>query len=243
MSTSSGNAESERTKPTPIDSVAGAILRIPNRDLQDWLLVFFFPAENYGRVTHLPSLAKAAKTLALAGLAGGFGTGACVLLAFVFATFLAGNQSSWLIGRLEGGAVGIAAALSIAIISVLVYPIIMVVTGFAASTAYFVLAKIMGGKGTFGEQTMSLAYFQAGAAIVMLPLMLLTAMPCPGILSIVAALAAGLYGACSLYLIIRVSHDLSRASAAAVTLAPPIVILLFLAIIYAFVTVIQAIAH
>jgi hypothetical protein len=151
-----------------------------------------------------------------------------------------------LISSVVGFIVNVASSLTATIISprfssldiamaavVMVAGIILTPIGvFISSGIYFVIAKILGGKGGYMAQTLGIVLVSGGIVLLAAPLNLLSAIPCLGFAFALAGAAVALYGLYSQWKMIKKVHEMSGLRAAAVILIP-IIIVVVIAIIAA----------
>lgn len=197
-------ATAKKSSLEPVENFAqGIVSAIPIRQFKDWISAYFHPAETLAAQTSKSASASAVH-FALIGLVG-------ALLGLV------------------GLAIGMAlvpskamTALFAAPFIVIGYPILVIIAGFIGSAVYWIFAKILGGRGSFSEQTCGLALVMGGAFLLALPFQLLGIIPLLGILFSLVAAVIGLYGFYSEYRVIKAVHSLSSLRAAAVVLLLPL---------------------
>ncbi len=193
----------------PIEAIVMPILKkIPLKQAQVWAAAYFRPMATYELHKKEAEISRVAVHFALAG--------AMLWLAAFIASLLSLNPLGALI-LLPG---------------VIIYPIVLVISGFISSIAYFILAKILGGKGGFMQQTLAMALILGGYAVLAFPFSALSGIPIVGGILALAALLIGLYNLYNGYLVIKGVHQLSTLKAAAVVLIP-LVILAVLAFVFA----------
>jgi hypothetical protein len=80
---------------------------------------------------------------------------------------------------------------------------------FLVSLIYLAVAKALGGKGGYKNQSLGIALVSGGMVLLAAPLQVLGAIPCLGIIFLLVAFAFGLYGLYSHYKMIKAVHGLS----------------------------------
>ncbi|MEM4634043.1 MAG: hypothetical protein QW275_02715 [Candidatus Anstonellaceae archaeon] len=127
-------------------------------------------------------------------------------------------------------AIGISFELAIitAIIALLLYPVLFIIMGLLMSAIFFAVAKILGGKGAFSDQTYIFSLIEGAIVLFNLPLMLLMQIPVIGWIFYLPSIAINLYGIYSIYRLMKEVHELSTLKSIIVVIVP--FILLFLAI-------------
>ncbi len=174
-----------------------------------WVTAYFHPYQAYGKEKKNSELGKAVSTFALIGLVEAVATIIMMALVLAFALPI----------------VGIPFTIVGAIIMLIAYPITSVIGGFVVSCLYFVLAKVLGGKGSFMEQTYCMALVSGGVVLMMAPFNILQAIPIIGGIFGLAGLVVALYGIISQYRMIRAVHSLSQLRAIVVLVVPAILII------------------
>ena len=174
--------------------------------VKTWMAAYFHPVETF-------QSQKAA---------GGFGAVVVNLLLIGVLAWLA-TMLSFAVGlnftQIAALAIGIA-----------VYPVIMVIANLIGSAVMFVIAKVLGGKGGYMEQTFALTLVFGGYTAFAFPFTVLSGLPFVGAIFGLAAMLIALYSIYNEYLVLKAVHQLSGGKAALVILIPIII-----AVIIAFV--------
>ena len=174
-----------------------------------WITTYFHPYQAYGAEKKNADMGNSTVTLALVGLVHAVVAIIVMALVLAFAMPLA----------------GVPITVAGAIFLLIAYPIGSVIAGFICSLVYYIVAKLMGGKGSFWEQTYGMALVSGGIALMMAPFSVLQVLPLVGWLFGLAGFAVALYGIISQYRMIRAVHSLSQLRAIVVLLVPAILIM------------------
>ena len=218
------------------NAVLGAVSVFRSQRLKAWVSAYFRPAETCGA----GPLSGAAVTLMFAGLINAVVNGLVNLIVLV-AFFgllgggiggLAAGANGGMMGGAVGGAIGLVAAVVAFIIGVILTPIIVIIAGFIVSAIYFVIARVLGGKGSFTLQTHGFALVFAGTMLLALPFNVLGLLPWVGGIFAIAAMLVNLYSIYSYYRLFRAVHQLSSMRAAVVTLLPVLVLAALLVLVF-----------
>ena len=185
---------------------------MPCKALKTWVSALFRPAGIFDSEKKNAKGKEIATTLASIGLVSGVVWGIVAIIKAAFGL---------------GAATGLASALIVFAVALVIYPIAYIIGGFIDSGVFFILAKILGGKGNYMEQTLGIALICGGMMIVSAPFLVLAAIPVIGMLFSLASFAVMAYGLYSQYLLIKKVHQLSSMRAAAVIIIP---VLAFLAL-------------
>ena len=199
-------------------NVAGAF---QVEQFKTWLSAYFHPYQAYGKEKKNSGAGSAAGTFALIGLVQA--VVAIIVMALVLALTLP--------------VVGVPFTIVGAIMMLIAYPIASVIGGVLGSVVYFIMAKIVGGKGSFWEQTYCMALVNGGVVLMMLPFNVLQIIPLLGWIFSLLGLAVALYGIISHYRMIRAVHELSQLRAILVLIVPTIVIIAFIIFIVGVATI------
>ena len=100
------------------------------------------------------------------------------------------------------------------------------IAGVVGSIIYYVVAKLLGGKGSFTNQTLALTLVFGGLITVGFPLIALSNVLLVGWIFGLLYMLAGLYGLYNMYLVVKDVHSLSSGKAIVVVLVP--IVLTFL---------------
>ena len=214
-------------KPGQIESAAlGVAAAFPIPAFKTWISAYFRPA---AAIKSTPaSLGAAAKNLAIAGFLVGLVSGIAALVAMSIGGAVAGSAVRGGTGSLIGGGIGFAGGVIALVLMMVLAPIIYVIAGFAGSGVYFIIAKILGGKGSYTSQTHAFALVLAGATLLTLPFQLLGIIPFIGGIFSLATMVVGLFALYSYYRTIKEVHQLSSSRALAVVLLPVIIAVVLL---------------
>jgi hypothetical protein len=121
--------------------------------------------------------------------------------------------------------IGVPFTIAGAAVMLVMYPVMSVIGGYIISAIYFIVAKVLGGKGGFLEQTYCMALVSGGMVLMMVPFNVLQMLPIVGWIFGLLGLAVGLYGIISQYRMIRAVHSLSQLRAIVVLVVPMILIM------------------
>ncbi|MFA6327929.1 MAG: Yip1 family protein [Candidatus Micrarchaeia archaeon] len=176
-----------------------------------WLYAYFHPYQACGKEKKNAKLGSTAATFALAGLVQ------AAVLVIVIALMLAFSLRT-----------GISFTVTVAIVMLIAYPIACVIGGFAMSALYFIVAKLLGGKGSFTEQAYCMALVSGGVILMMAPFNVLQIIPMIGWIFSLLGLAVTLYGIVSQYRMISAVHSLSQLRAIVVLVVPLFIIMALL---------------
>jgi len=186
-----------------------------------WLSAYFHPYQAYGKENKNSGWGSAASTFALMGLVQA--VIAIIVMALVLAFALP--------------VVGLPFTIIGAIMMLIAYPILSVIGGFLLSALYFIVAKVLGGKGGFTVQTYCMALVSGGVMLMMLPFNILQIAPLIGWIFGLLGLVVALYGLISQYRMIRAVHSLSQLRAAVVLLVPIVLLVLLVLFVIGFATI------
>jgi len=180
-----------------------------------WLFAYFHPYQACADERKNAGLASAAATYALIGIAEA--VVAIIVMALVLAFALP--------------AIGVPFTIAGAVMLLIAYPALSVIGGFVISALYFALAKALGGKGGFYEQSYCMALVSGGVVLMMAPFNLLQLFPLIGWIFGLLGLAIALYGIISQYRMIRAVHGLSQLRAIVVLLVPALLLMALIFIV------------
>jgi len=187
-----------------------------------WITAYFHPYKAYGAEKGNANMGTSTVTLAMVGLVQAVVAIVVMALALSFA-----------LPALAGMPITVAGA----IFMLIAYPIGSVIFGFIASLVYYIVAMVLGGKGSFWEQTYGMALVSGGIALLMAPFSVLQVIPAVGWIFSLAGLAIAIYGIVSQYRMIRAVHSLSQLRAIVVLLVPAILIMAFVLFVVGFATI------
>lgn len=203
--------------------VVGIISKIPSPRLKAFGQAFFRPVDTFNELKAESSPRNYIINFALAGLVGWVGMliGMAFLLIMMesFANVLAASPMQML-----------GEAISTALFALLAFPLIAILSGIIASAVYFIIAKLLGGSGSFTNQTFAFSLIVGASSLVLLPFHMLFAIPFVGLLMFPISFALAIYVFYLYYKIIRNIHGLSNGKAIAV-LAIPIAIAILLVVV------------
>jgi len=185
---------------------------IPLPQLKVWLSAYFHPVETFE--------SEQAK---LTGGIGGYILKNLVSIGLLFGVILGivGAALMLFIGNIPGALMFFAFALVGGVLDML----ILIPIG---SGIYWVIAKILGGKGALLKQLMGMMLIVGGAVFLTLPFQILQAIPVVGIVFGFASILVWLYSVYSQYRLIKSIHCLSPTKAAAVIIIPYIILVIVL---------------
>ena len=191
----------------------GAVAVFPGKKFLPWMAAYFHPAETFAAQKKNASFVNVLTIIAIALL---MECVAAIIINFALFDMASHNLASILIGLI----VTMAAQL---------------IFFFVLMAFYFILARLMGGKGSYMKQSLGLALITGGITLIIVPLQILTVVPCIGFVSLIGV-PFGIYGVYSQYRMIRAVHKLSRNRAIAVTLLP-VLVLFAMALVLVYLTV------
>ena len=197
-----------------------SVFPIPH--FKNWLSMFFHPVEAIEKDKANAGVGGVVVNAIIAGILYGIAYGIFLLLATAFSPL--------------AGMGGIGSALMAVLVMIVICPIALVIGSFIGSGIYYIVAKILGGKGGYMVQTYGLTLITGGMIFLNSPLMILVAIPCIGLVFSLVSLVVSLYALYSQYKMIKAVHSLSSGKAAAVIIIP-IVIAIVLAMVFAAVLV------
>jgi hypothetical protein len=176
-----------------------------------WIPAYFHPYQSCGAEKKNADMGKTGVNLALVGLVQAVVNIIVMALVLAFALPF----------------VGLPITIAGAVMMLIVYPIGTVIFGVLGSLLYYIMAKLLGGKGNFWEQTYCIALVSGGASLMMAPFSVLQIVPLVGWIFGLLGLVVAIYGMISQYRMIRAVHSLSQLRAIAVFLVPAILIIAF----------------
>jgi|GEM_PF-959607 len=186
-----------------------------------WLSAYFHPYQACGKEKKNSSLGSATGTFALIGLVQA--VVAIIVMALVLAFALP--------------LVGVPFTIAGAVVMLIAYPIGTVIFGFIGSVLYYIVAKLLGGKGSFMEQTYCMALVSGGVGLMLVPFNVLQIAPLVGWIFGLLGVAVALYGIISQYRMIRAVHSLSQLRAIVVLVIPALVIVAIVLFVIGFATI------
>lgn len=195
-----------------------------------WVSALFRPAEIFKAEKKGAEFGNIVKTFGFVGLASAVVVGITLVISATFKLGIAGAAAGPG-GAAVGASLGLMGALVASVIGLILYPIIINVYGFILSAIYFIIAKVLGGKGAFMEQTLGLALIMGGVILVSAPFQILGIIPVIGVLFTIVTVVIGLYALYSQYRLMKEVHKLSSMRAAAVVVLPLVLIFLLIVVI------------
>lgn len=180
----------------PVMGIAGSI---PLPHAKTWASMYLHPEETYEKNRKDAGWGKIITNFALAGL---------VMWVALFISMVLG------FGTLVASTI---------IVALILYPVVFAAGGIISSVLYWIIAKLVGGKGSFIGQTHAFALLTGGAALLSFPFVALGNLPLVGWLFGLAGLLVGLYNIYNYYLIIRKVHEVSSLRAVIVIVVPIII--------------------
>ena len=189
----------------PIESFAMSVVSpLPIKQLSAWISAFFRPVETYEAEKGNALFSGTLVYLLLIGLVSG---------ALSFLLYLVGSA----LGDSLALQVGIAEAfLTYLIIS----PLFLTVLAFIFSAFLFVVAKVLGGKGGYIQQTFGLTLVYGGLVLVSIPFSILARLPFVGFLFALISLLPLIYAIYGYFLLLRHMHGVSSLRTAIIMLVP-----------------------
>jgi len=186
-----------------------------------WLSAYFHPYQAYGKEKKNSEMGSAVGTFVLIGLVQA--VIAIIVMALVLAFALP--------------VIGVPLTIAGAVVMLIAYPIASAIGGVLVSVLYFILAKVLGGKGSFWEQTYCMALVSGGVVLMITPFNILQILPIIGWIFGLIGLAAALYGIISQYRMIRAVHSLSQLRAIVVLLVPMALLVLLVLFVIGYATI------
>jgi len=177
-----------------------------------WILAYFHPYQRYEAEKKNADMGSSTLNLALVGLVHAVVT--IILMALALALALP--------------FIGLPITIVGAVMMLIAYPVGAVILGFVGSLVYYIVAKLLGGKGSFWEQTYCITLVSGGVSLMMAPLNILQVVPLIGWIFSLVGMVIALYGMISQYRMIRAVHSLSQLRAIVVILVPAVLILAFI---------------
>jgi hypothetical protein len=190
--------------------VMGILSKVPIKQVSTWGKAYFHPMETFEANKKDANFGAIAVNLILIGV-------------IMWATFV--------LTSLISGGLSLSTGIAI-VISLVMYPVLIVIGMFIGSGITFVLAKIFGGKGGFMEQTLALTLIYGGCIALAFPFQVLSAIPLIGLIFGLVVFAITLYNIYNQYLVLKGVHSLTNWKAIAV-IAIPIIIAIIIAVIFA----------
>ncbi|MFA5929553.1 MAG: YIP1 family protein [Candidatus Micrarchaeia archaeon] len=176
----------------------GAVPVFPGRRFLPWMFAYFHPAEAFAAQK---KNAKFMNVLAIIAIALLMECVAAIIVNLALFDMASRSPASILAGLI------ITMAFEFALFFVLM-------------AVYFALAKLLGGKGKYMEQSLGLALITGAGTLIVAPLQILTVIPCINLVATLIMLPVGIYSLYSQYRMIRAVHRLSRNRAIVVTIVP-----------------------
>ena len=183
--------------------------------LNGWMSAYFHPAEAFASEKKKADMGNIAVQV--------------ILMAIISA--VAGGIASFITMSTSFNVVGSALSIPIIGMSIIVGVIAGFIGFFLVSLLYLVVAKVLGGKGSYAEQSLGLVLVSGGMILLIAPLQVLGAIPCLGIIFGFLAMAFGIYGIYSQYRMLKAVHELSQMKTIGVMLISWAVIMVVLVVI------------
>lgn len=194
----------------PVESlVNGVVLAIPVPQLKAWSMAFFHPAEAFDANKADANAGAVMVHMALVGVLAAI----AVLFSSVFSFNILAAVASLLL--------------------IVIYPIAFIIAGFIGSLVYFVIAKILGGKGSFMEQTLGIVLLTGGYYVLAFPFIALSGIPVVGGLLGLVVMLVGLYNIYNQYLMAKRIHQFSSGRALLFVFLPIILLVVIALVIVA----------
>jgi len=193
-----GNASPLSFIEGPVMAIAKAI---PIRQMQAWFLAYFRPLESYHSSKMEANLGGILFHLVLIGL---------VVWLVAAASSLLKDKAPEALPLLQW---------------LVLYPVIVIIVTFVMSAIYFLVAKLLGGKAGFMEQTLALVLLYGAGVGMSAPFNILAAIPLIGALFGLIAMLVSLYNIYNYYVMVKSIHQLSAFRAILVLIIPFLVVL------------------
>jgi hypothetical protein len=149
-----------------------------------------------------------------------------VLLFVLYA--ISSKPSTFLNGLLTGASIVI-----LAVVAILVGGTLLFILRWLANAAFeFILAKILGGVGSYRTHAYLDALEEAGISCALFPFILINFIPIISAIASPITMIIGIYGMYIRYLIVKQVHKLSTARAVLVVLIPPLLFMVVLVVLY-----------
>lgn len=119
------------------------------------------------------------------------------------------------------------------IMSVVLLPIVVLVAMLLGTGVVWVIAKVLGGKGTYTSQFYLSALVASGGLVISTVLVIPTAIPLIGLIFAIVSFVIGLYQIYLYMKLVRMTHSVSRVVAAISVLLPLAVVAIILFVLFA----------
>lgn len=189
----------------------------PYPNAKKWLAVYTNPHETMNKEMKNQDIGEAAKNIAIAYIPYAILNG---LIALVFSL-------------IANGAVGLITGIIGLVVGAILGPIMAVIGTLIGTGIVWVIAKVLGGKGSYGSQYNLTSLIGAGGVVISTVLLIPMSIPFIGLLFALITIPISLY---ELYLTmksVRMVHGVSRIVAAIAVLLPIVVILVLLFVVFA----------
>jgi hypothetical protein len=209
--------------------------KVPYGRLKVWKELLFKPTDTIKEEGKNVSLARGARDVGVVtffmilimlfavALVGGF-----VLVLFLVIYAISSKPVTFLNGLLAAVPVAILAAVAILVGGTL----LSILRWLAYAALEFILAKILGGVGSYRTQAYLDALEEAGLSCAIMPFALVGFIPVVSTMAAPVNMVIGIYGMYIRYLIVKQVHKLSRNRALLVVLIPPLLFIVALVIFY-----------
>jgi len=206
--------------------VVGIISKIPSRRLKAFGQAFFRPVDTFNEQKSEASLRNYTINFALAGLVGWVG----ILFGMAFVFMLMAPSLSFFSASIQTQLFG--DFIAVVLFTLVLLPLAVILSGIIMSAVYFIIAKLLGGSGSFTSQTFAFSLIIGASSLVLLPFHMLAAIPFVGLLMLPISIFLALYIYYLYYKAIRSIHGLSQGKAIAVLVIPmAIAVLLIIALV------------
>ncbi|MCX6771877.1 MAG: YIP1 family protein [Candidatus Micrarchaeota archaeon] len=198
---------------------------VPFKQCSSWVAAYFHPEDTIRAEMKNANFGNIAMNAFLIGIVTSVSFAIALLLLFGFALLTSANISA-----------ALAANLAMYAILLVAVPFIYVISAFVSSLIYFIIAKLLGGKGGYMEQTLGMVLVTGGVMLAVMPFQILSSIPFIGLIGLIFLLLAlpfSLYGIYSQYRMIKAVHSLSSGRAAAVIIIPIVVMIVLVVILIA----------
>lgn len=184
----------------PIEGpVMGVINAIPIAQVQTWVFAYFHPMETFAANRKNSNFGSIIINLILVGL-----------VAWLGATISASLK------------LGLGYALLL-LFGIVAYPAVVVIGSLILSAIYWVVARALGGRGSYTDQTYAFSLLSGGQLVLAFPFLALSTISFAGTLLLLVAWAIGIYNIYNLYLAIMGIHKLSSGRSIVVLVLPLVI--------------------
>ena len=206
------------------------LLKIHYERLKVWKELIFRPNETVKKETKNASFARGAKDIAVVSFI--FSMIMIIIYALMFGFFFLLALLP-ILGIASGQILSVLLFFVAILIGSVICSILFSIIGWLFYAGFeFVLAKILGGVGTYKIHAYLAALQSAGLMLVTIPFSIISLIPCMGMLIYPVTMLIAIYGVYIRYLIVKQVHHLSRNRAILVVISPVILLVGFLVALY-----------